>query len=99
MAMKMQGEVTLPADKATVWAKLNDAETLKAYAEEDFTGYYTENPAAVFAGNPELRESDPAYRDAKNLYEALTAQRYAIALAKQPSRRITSGGKRHALLA
>jgi carbon monoxide dehydrogenase subunit G len=29
MAMTMQGEVTLPADKQTVWAKLNDAETLK----------------------------------------------------------------------
>ncbi|MGL4325786.1 MAG: SRPBCC family protein [Beijerinckiaceae bacterium] len=30
MAMTMTGEVILPADKATVWAKLNDAETLKA---------------------------------------------------------------------
>lgn len=30
MAMTMQGEVTLPSDKQTVWAKLNDAETLKA---------------------------------------------------------------------
>ncbi|MET0606530.1 MAG: carbon monoxide dehydrogenase subunit G [Beijerinckiaceae bacterium] len=30
MAMTMNGEVVLPADKATVWAKLNDAETLKA---------------------------------------------------------------------
>ncbi len=30
MAMTMSGEVILPADKATVWAKLNDAETLKA---------------------------------------------------------------------
>jgi uncharacterized protein len=30
MAMTMNGEVTLPADRATVWAKLNDAETLKA---------------------------------------------------------------------
>lgn len=29
MAMTMQGDVTLPADKQTVWAKLNDAETLK----------------------------------------------------------------------
>ena len=29
MAMTMNGEVILPADKATVWAKLNDAETLK----------------------------------------------------------------------
>jgi hypothetical protein len=26
----MSGEVVLPADKATVWARLNDAETLKA---------------------------------------------------------------------
>jgi carbon monoxide dehydrogenase subunit G len=30
MAMTMQGEVTLPADRQTVWAKLNDPETLKA---------------------------------------------------------------------
>jgi carbon monoxide dehydrogenase subunit G len=30
MAMTMTGEVTLPADKATVWARLNDPETLKA---------------------------------------------------------------------
>lgn len=35
-----------PAVVDALW----DAETLKAYAEEDFTGYYTENPAAVFAG-------------------------------------------------
>ncbi|MEZ0170666.1 carbon monoxide dehydrogenase subunit G [Microvirga sp. TS319] len=30
MAMIMQGEVTLPADRATVWAALNDPEILKA---------------------------------------------------------------------
>jgi carbon monoxide dehydrogenase subunit G len=30
MAMVMKGEVALPADRATVWEKLNDAETLKA---------------------------------------------------------------------
>ncbi|MGL4811730.1 MAG: CoxG family protein [Beijerinckiaceae bacterium] len=30
MAMTMTGEVVLPADKATVWAKLNDPEVLKA---------------------------------------------------------------------
>jgi carbon monoxide dehydrogenase subunit G len=30
MAVTMSGEFVLPADKATVWAKLNDAETLKA---------------------------------------------------------------------
>jgi carbon monoxide dehydrogenase subunit G len=30
MAVKMSGEVVLPAGKATVWARLNDAETLKA---------------------------------------------------------------------
>ena len=29
MAMKMAGEFVLPADRATVWARLNDAETLK----------------------------------------------------------------------
>ena len=30
MAMTMQGEVALAADRATVWAALNDAETLKS---------------------------------------------------------------------
>jgi carbon monoxide dehydrogenase subunit G len=30
MAMKMIGEVTLPADRQTVWGKLNDPEVLKA---------------------------------------------------------------------
>jgi carbon monoxide dehydrogenase subunit G len=30
MAMTMTGEVMLPADRATVWARLNDPETLKA---------------------------------------------------------------------
>ena len=30
MAMTMTGEFVLPADKATVWARLNDAATLKA---------------------------------------------------------------------
>jgi len=30
MAMKMTGAVVLPADQATVWAALNDAEVLKA---------------------------------------------------------------------
>ena len=30
MAVTMSGEVVLPADKATVWTRLNDAETLKA---------------------------------------------------------------------
>jgi uncharacterized protein len=30
MAVTMSGEVVLPADKATVWARLNDAETLRA---------------------------------------------------------------------
>lgn len=30
MAMTMTGAVTLPADRATVWAKLNDPEVLKA---------------------------------------------------------------------
>ncbi len=30
MAMEMKGAVALPADRATVWAKLNDPETLKA---------------------------------------------------------------------
>jgi len=30
MAMTMQGEVALAADRATVWAALNDAEILKS---------------------------------------------------------------------
>lgn len=30
MAMTMKGEVTLPADRQTVWVKLNDPEVLKA---------------------------------------------------------------------
>jgi carbon monoxide dehydrogenase subunit G len=30
MAMTMQGEVALPADRATVWAALNNPEVLKA---------------------------------------------------------------------
>jgi len=30
MAMTMSGEVKLPADRQTVWARLNDPETLKA---------------------------------------------------------------------
>jgi carbon monoxide dehydrogenase subunit G len=30
MAVTMSGEFVLPADKATVWARLNDADTLKA---------------------------------------------------------------------
>ena len=30
MAVTMSGEVVLPADRPTVWARLNDAETLKA---------------------------------------------------------------------
>jgi carbon monoxide dehydrogenase subunit G len=30
MALSMTGEVKLPADKATVWAKLNDPDVLKA---------------------------------------------------------------------
>ncbi|WP_201835915.1 CoxG family protein [Microvirga zambiensis] len=30
MAMTMQGEVTLPADRAKVWASLNDPEVLKS---------------------------------------------------------------------
>ncbi len=30
MAMMMKGEVTLPADRATVWTKLNDPDVLKS---------------------------------------------------------------------
>src|SRR5690606_19583296 len=37
------------SDPALV-ATLGPADFLQQYAEEEFTGYYTENPAAVFAG-------------------------------------------------
>ncbi|MDR6866349.1 putative membrane protein SpoIIM required for sporulation [Microbacterium resistens] len=39
----------ISSDPALV-ATLGPADLLAQYAEEDFTGYYTENPAAVFAG-------------------------------------------------
>ncbi|GAA5148678.1 stage II sporulation protein M [Microbacterium pseudoresistens] len=39
----------LTSDPALI-AALGPADALEQYAEEDFTGYYTENPAAVFAG-------------------------------------------------
>lgn len=39
----------ISADPALV-ASLGPADLLQQYADESFTGYYTENPAAVFAG-------------------------------------------------
>lgn len=39
----------ISSDPALV-ATLGPADFLEQYADEDFTGYYTENPAAVFAG-------------------------------------------------
>jgi uncharacterized membrane protein SpoIIM required for sporulation len=39
----------IASDPAAV-ASMGDAADLEYYAEEAFTGYYTENPAAVFAG-------------------------------------------------
>lgn len=72
MAMKMSGEVMLPADKATVWAKLNDAEVLKAcipgceeLVKEDDTHFVAKakiklGPVkAGFKGRVELTDLDP----------------------------------------
>jgi carbon monoxide dehydrogenase subunit G len=72
MAMTMKGEVTLPADRQTVWAKLNDPEVLKqcipGCQSLDKTG---ENGfaatvklkvgpvSATFKGNVELQDLDP----------------------------------------
>ena len=72
MAMTMNGEVTLPADRETVWAKLNDAETLKicipgcqSLEKNGDTGFSAiakikVGPvSATFKGNVELTELDP----------------------------------------
>lgn len=72
MALAMNGEFVLPADRATVWAKLNDPEVLKACIpgceEFDVTG---ENQfhaiakvklgpvSARFKGNVTLSDLDP----------------------------------------
>jgi uncharacterized protein len=72
MAMKMTGEVTLPADRQTVWAKLNDPETLKLCipgcqslersGESGFAAVakIKVGPvSATFKGNVELTDLDP----------------------------------------
>ena len=72
MAMKMTGEVVLPADQQTVWEKLNDADVLKASipgCEELEKLSDTEFKArakvkigpvsATFKGNVELTDLDP----------------------------------------
>ncbi len=72
MAMTMSGEVTLPADRETVWAKLNDAEVLKACIPgcETLTKSDDTHMAAVvkvklgpvkatFRGKVELQDLDP----------------------------------------
>lgn len=72
MAMTMTGEVSLPADRQTVWAKLNDPETLKACIPGcqslDRTGdngfsavakVKVGPVSATFKGSVELTELDP----------------------------------------
>lgn len=72
MAMTMKGEVALPADRATVWAKLNDPEVLKQCipgcqelektSDNSFkaTAKIKVGPvSATFKGNVELSDIDP----------------------------------------
>jgi carbon monoxide dehydrogenase subunit G len=72
MAMTMKGEVALPADRQTVWAKLNDPEVLKACIPGcqtlDKTGdngfsavvkLKVGPVSATFKGNVELSDLDP----------------------------------------
>jgi carbon monoxide dehydrogenase subunit G len=72
MAMTMKGEVALPADKQTVWAKLNDPEVLKACipgcqtldktGENGFSAVVKVKVgpvSATFKGNVELTDLDP----------------------------------------
>jgi carbon monoxide dehydrogenase subunit G len=72
MAMTMKGEVALPADRATVWAKLNDPEVLKQCipgcqelektSDNAFkaTAKIKVGPvSATFKGNVELSDIDP----------------------------------------
>jgi len=72
MAMTMKGEVALPADRATVWAKLNDPEVLKQCipgcqelektADNAFKAIakIKVGPvSATFKGNVELSDIDP----------------------------------------
>lgn len=72
MAMTMQGEVKLPADRQTVWNKLNDPEVLKQCipgcqalektGDNSFaaTAKIKAGPvSATFKGNVELSDLDP----------------------------------------
>ena len=72
MAMTMKGEVSLPADRQTVWQKLNDPEVLKACipgcqtldrtGENGFTAVVKLKVgpvSATFKGNVELSDLDP----------------------------------------
>ena len=72
MAMTMKGEVALPADQQTVWAKLNDPEVLKACipgcqtldktGENGFSAVVKVKVgpvSATFKGNVELQDLDP----------------------------------------
>jgi len=72
MAMTMKGEVALPADRATVWAKLNDPDVLKQCipgcqelektSDNAFkaTAKIKVGPvSATFKGNVELSDIDP----------------------------------------
>ena len=72
MAMTMKGEVALPADRQTVWEKLNDPEVLKACIPGcqtlDKTGdngfsavvkLKVGPVSATFKGNVELLDLDP----------------------------------------
>ncbi len=72
MAMKMSGEVALPADRQTVWNKLNDPEVLKACipgcqtleksGENGFAALVKLKVgpvSATFKGNVELTDLDP----------------------------------------
>jgi hypothetical protein len=72
MSMTMNGQVTLPADRATVWAALNDAEVLKAcipgcedLTKEDDTHFSAVAKVkvgpvkATFRGKVALEDLDP----------------------------------------
>lgn len=72
MAMTMTGEVALPADRATVWAQLNDPEVLKAcipgcqtlekLSDTSFSASVKIRVgpvAATFKGNVTLTDLDP----------------------------------------
>lgn len=72
MAMTMKGEVALPADRETVWAKLNDPDVLKACipgcqtlektGDNGFSAVVKLKVGpvgATFKGNVELSDLDP----------------------------------------